>query len=65
MRQRTFSSLGFEVHGKSTRRQRFLGEMELTELLLVEEHHCVEQRCGGAMVRGIELQPLRDRGESG
>ena len=29
MRQRTFSSLGFEVHGKSTRRQRFLGEMEL------------------------------------
>ena len=29
MRQRTFSSLGFDVHGKSTRRQRFLGEMEL------------------------------------
>ena len=29
MRQRTFSSLGFDVHGKLTRRQRFLGEMEL------------------------------------
>jgi len=29
MRQRTFSSLGFELHGKSTRRQRFLAEMEL------------------------------------
>src|SRR5674476_459855 len=29
MRQRTFSSLDFDVYGKSTRRQRFLGEMEL------------------------------------
>src|ERR1017187_4135836 len=29
MRQRTFSSMGFDVHGKLPRRQRFLGEMEL------------------------------------
>jgi IS5 family transposase len=28
MRQRTFSSLGFEIHGKQTRRQRFLTEMD-------------------------------------
>ena len=28
MRQRTFSSLGFEVHVKQTRRQRFLAEMD-------------------------------------
>ncbi len=28
MRQRTFSSLGFDVHGKQTRRQRFLAEMD-------------------------------------
>jgi len=28
MRQRTFSSLGFEIHGKPTRRQRFLAEMD-------------------------------------
>ena len=28
MRQRTFSSLGFELHGKQTRRQRFLAEMD-------------------------------------
>ena len=28
MRQRTFSSLGFEIHGKRTRRQRFLAEMD-------------------------------------
>jgi transposase, IS5 family len=28
MRQRTFSSLGFERHGKQTRRQRFLAEMD-------------------------------------
>jgi len=28
MRQRTFSSLGFEIHGKHTRRQRFLAEMD-------------------------------------
>jgi IS5 family transposase len=28
MRQRTFSSLGFEIHGKKTRRQRFLAEMD-------------------------------------
>lgn len=29
MRQRTFSSSGFELHSKQTRRQRFLGEMEV------------------------------------
>ena len=29
MRQKTFSSLGFEVHGKQTRRQRFLDEMDM------------------------------------
>ena len=28
MRQKTFSSLGFEIHGKQTRRQRFLAEMD-------------------------------------
>ena len=28
MRQRTFSSVGFERHGKQTRRQRFLAEMD-------------------------------------
>jgi IS5 family transposase len=28
MRQQTFSSAGFEVHGKQTRRQRFLNEMD-------------------------------------
>lgn len=28
MRQRTFSSLGFELHSKQTRRQRFLAEMD-------------------------------------
>jgi len=28
MRQKTFSSLGFEVHAKQTRRQRFLDEMD-------------------------------------
>jgi hypothetical protein len=28
MRQRTFSSVGFEIHGKQTRRQRFLTEMD-------------------------------------
>ena len=28
MRQKTFSSLGFEIHGKQTRRQRFLDEMD-------------------------------------
>jgi IS5 family transposase len=28
MRQKTFSSLGFKIHGKQTRRQRFLAEMD-------------------------------------
>ena len=28
MRQRTFSSVGFEIHSKQTRRQRFLTEMD-------------------------------------
>jgi IS5 family transposase len=28
MRQRTFSSLGFEIRGQQTRRQRFLTEMD-------------------------------------
>ena len=28
MRQMAFSGLGFEVHSKQTRRQRFLGEMD-------------------------------------
>ncbi len=28
MRQRTFSSLGLELHAKQTRRQRFLAEMD-------------------------------------
>ena len=28
MRQPTFSSVGFEIHSKQTRRQRFLTEMD-------------------------------------
>ena len=44
MRQMTFSSVGFEVHHKQTRRERFLGEMEVVVpwnalCALIEPHY--------------------------
>ena len=44
MRQKTFSSIGFAVHHKQTRRERFLGEMEIVVpwsqlCALIEPHY--------------------------
>ena len=49
MRQQTFSSAGFEVHGKQTRRQRFLNEMDAIVpwrdlCRLIEPHYPIGNR---------------------
>jgi IS5 family transposase len=50
MRQRTFSTLGFEVHSKQTRRQRFLTEMDAIVpwrklCRLIKPHYPKGHRC--------------------
>src|SRR6478609_8987711 len=57
MRQKTFSSIGFEVHHKPTRRERFLGEMEVVVpwsslCALIEPHYPSGER--GRPPVGIE-----------
>ena len=57
MRQMTFSSLGFEVHHKQTRRERFLSEMDVVVpwqrlCALIEPHYPSGQR--GRPPIGIE-----------
>ena len=49
MRQMTFSSVGFEVHHKQTRRERFLSEMDAVVpwqrlCALIEPHYPSGQR---------------------
>jgi len=57
MRQKTFSSIGFEVHHKPTRRERFLGEMDAVVpwsslCALIEPHYPSGER--GRPPIGIE-----------
>ena len=57
MRQMTFSSVGFEVHHKQTRRERFLSEMDAVVpwqrlCALIEPHYPSGQR--GRPPIGIE-----------
>jgi hypothetical protein len=46
MRQKTFSSIGFEVHHKLTRREKFLAEMDAV-VPCVPGHGCETVRCAG------------------
>ena len=57
MRQKTFSSIGFEIHHKKTRRERFLDEMDVVVpwaslSVLIEPHYPLGER--GRPPIGIE-----------